>query len=71
MVRFTSEDSREKLFVSSCESTSVFRFVMIDLSIKYCGANLISDKKAEIIVKAVFTCWVEYFGAPINMLSDT
>ena len=45
MVRFTSEDSRGKSLVSNCESTSVFRFVMVDLSIRHCVANLISDKK--------------------------
>ena len=53
MVRFTSENSREKSLVSSCESSSVFRFVMIDLSIRYCFVNLISDKRAEINVKAI------------------
>jgi transposase InsO family protein len=44
--------------------------VLVDLATRFCRAILIHDKKAETIIKCLFTDWISLFGAPKQFLSD-
>ncbi|KAA0197823.1 hypothetical protein HAZT_HAZT003652, partial [Hyalella azteca] len=44
--------------------------VLMDLATRFCRAILIRDKKAETIIKCLFTDWISLFGAPKQFLSD-
>ena len=48
----------------------VYFFVMVDVFTRYCTAVVITDKKAETVVTALFTSWISRFGAPQNFFSD-
>ena len=45
-------------------------FVMVDMCTRYCVAQIIKNKTADIVAQTIFTAWIAYFGAPSQILSD-
>ena len=44
--------------------------VLVDVATRYCSACVISNKKPEMVVRAIFTKWISIFGAPTHILHD-
>ena len=44
--------------------------LLIDSATRYCAARIIHSKRQDVIIQAVFMCWVSYFGPPNQFLSD-
>lgn len=49
---------------------SKYFLVMVDLATRYCAACVISDKKPDTIVRALFTKWISVFGAMKQVFHD-
>ena len=48
----------------------VYFLVLVDIATRYCTAVVITNKKADTVVTALFTSWISRFGAPQNFFSD-
>ena len=44
--------------------------VMVDLATRFCSAAVLTNKKPESVVNALFSKWILTFGAPRKFLSD-
>ena len=44
--------------------------VMVDHATRFCAAIVISNKKAETVIRGLFLAWITIFGAPKKLLSD-
>ena len=43
---------------------------IIDLATRYSGACIVESKNKEVIVSAIFKCWISVFGSPLKILVD-